>query len=150
MTKKTEDKSNVESNVKKDKRLANLKPFKKGHKLAQGRKVGSRNLKTLLTEAMSKLTVAYVEQHNKKNPKKNHITIDDVDIELDIAMQYIKLCRDKGDLKGIQDLFDRIHGKATSRLELTGANGGAIQIEKKEEAKKKAKELMSKWFPEEK
>lgn len=122
-----------------EQRIKNLTPG------GPGRPKGVLNFKTRLNIALDKLADEFVSQHNKKHKKADHIKKEDVDIMGDIFMQYVNKAR-SGDLKAMDSLLDRAYGKATQKLEHTGKDGNPIEIEeKKKEAKKKIKSMMSKW-----
>ena len=46
----------------------------------------------------------------------------------DIAQKLIQACRD-GDLPALRELGDRLDGKPGQQIILTGAEGGAVQVE---------------------
>ena len=47
----------------------------------------------------------------------------------ELAEKFLNLC-DQGDLQAFKELGDRIDGKASQSLELTGAEGGPVKVEK--------------------
>lgn len=99
-----------------DKRLKNLKPpFKPGATgNPNGRPLGQRNYATIYREALIKLA-----SMNGMEPDQ---------METDILLKGLASAR-KGDYRFWKDVHDRLHGTATNRTELTGANGGAIKVE---------------------
>lgn len=90
----------------------------------EGRPKGILNFKTRVTMAIELLAQKYVDDYNKKHPKSK-IDIKDVDILGDIFQQAVNKARN-GDHKAITDLFDRIYGKATQTVEMTGKDGGPV------------------------
>lgn len=131
-----------------EKSLENLKAhkFKKGQSgNPTGRPKGILNYKTRVTLAIEVLATKYLSDYNKKHKKK--ITLADVDILGDVFQQAINKAR-LGDMKAITDLFDRLYGKATQILEVSGKDGNPIEYsEKIKEAEEKYKSWQDKWFP---
>lgn len=121
--------------------LANLKTT-----AGPGRPKGKLNYDTRVELAMEALAHEVVAQHNAKYKQKSkHITIEDVDIEGDIFKQHVLNAR-KGGRQDIDSFMDRRHGKATSRIELTGKDGDPIAIEqRKAEKKKAARKMLDMW-----
>lgn len=96
----------------------NLKPFPKGvvHKHKGGRKQGSRNLSTILRDALStKVTLK-----------------DETKTTAEWIIQALISKAGKGDIQAIREIMDRMEGKATQRTEITGADGSAIEVKKSE------------------
>lgn len=122
-----------------------------------GRTLGKRNFNTLVDLAIKNLAEIMVNTRNaeiKKNKKltakqkkDSYITIDDLDIESEIFMKLVQKARN-GDQKAIDSFLDRRFGKAGQ-----GKPGGEpetkaeAEAKRKEEAKKRATEMMKKWFP---
>lgn len=92
-----------------------------------GRPQGIIDFRKRVEFSIKFLAEQYVEKHNldPKNASKQ-ITIDDVDIMGDVFSQLINQARN-GNIKAIDSLMDRVYGKAKQPVELTGANGGAIE-----------------------
>lgn len=116
-----------------------------------GRPKGKLNFDTRVDMAIEVLAQAYVKAHNEKKENKNkQITVKDIDIEGDIFAQFIQKARG-GDLKAIDSFLDRRHGKATSRIELTGKDGDPIKMEHDVKvAREKIKRWQSNWFKKDK
>lgn len=151
-TKKTEKKprntQKSKNSTQKEERVQN-KNLKRD--AGPGRPKGKLNFDTRVDMAMEVLAEAYVKAHNKKYKQKaRHITRADVDIEGDIFAQFIQKARG-GDLKAIDSFLDRRHGKATSRIELTGKDGDPIKMEHDVKvAREKIKRWQSNWFKKDK
>jgi hypothetical protein len=97
-----------------DKRHENLIPIKKGERLnPRGRGVGVKDYRTLYREAILKIAKA-----NDKDP---------IELELEIVSKGLSLAR-KGDYRFYKDLLDRLHGQATQRKEITGADGNPLEV----------------------
>lgn len=123
----TKQRDNSEE-VKERPQNKNLKKFKKGEcGNPSGRPKGKRNFDTLVDLAIEALALEYVNQFNG-NPKNKgkQMKLEDVDIESDVFKQLVNKARN-GDMKAIDSFLDRRHGKAKQPVELTGANGGAIE-----------------------
>lgn len=100
-----------------DKRLKNLKPFKKGQSgNPKGHKKGQRNFITIYREALKTLAT------------KNNMTEDQLENEI-VANGILNARR--GDHKFYKDLQDRLHGMAKQGIEITGAL--EVDMERKEE-----------------
>lgn len=111
-----------------------------------GRPKGLLNYKTRVTMAIEALAQKYIDDYNKKHPKGKQLTLDDVDILGDIFQQAVNKARN-GDHKSIIDLFDRLYGKATQPVELSGKDGNPIEYEiKLKEAQERLKNNQAKWF----
>jgi hypothetical protein len=151
MTKKAENNKNPEQNPDegKKRRLANLKPpFKEGEPSAnpKGRPKGILNYKTRVTIAIEALTQKFIDDYNKKNPKKKKLVIKDVDILGDVFQQAVNKAR-TGDMKAIIDLFDRLYGKATQPITLPGSIFNTPEYEKGiKDAEKRMEAFNKKWF----
>ena len=120
-----------------------FKPGQSGN--PAGRPPGKRNFDTLVDLAIMALAEEYVKQYNKRRIKKNHITVEDVDIESDVFKQLINKARN-GDMKAIDSFLDRRHGKATQPVQLGGMPGNPIEVNARvEEAKKKSQGFFKRW-----
>lgn len=99
-----ENKGNTE--VKTDKRLENLIPWKKGDPSPNpdGRPNGQRNYATIYREALLKLA-----DINGKTPD---------DLENEILSNALLSAR-KGDYRFYKDILDRLHGTPTQRTDIT-------------------------------
>ena len=114
---------------KTNKGWANLKPAKKGEvRNPKGRPQGIMDFRQRVELSIKFLAEQYVEKHNldPKNADKPKMKVEDVDIMGDVFAQYINKARN-GELKAMDSLFDRVYGKAKQPVELTGANGGAVE-----------------------
>lgn len=122
--------------------LANLIPGANKN----GRPKGKLNFDTRVDMAIEVLARKYVQDFNSKKENKNkQIKLDDVDIEGDIFAQFLNKARN-GNERMIDSFLDRRHGKATSRIELTGKDGDPIAYEeRKREAKSKARRMLDLW-----
>lgn len=107
---------------------SNLKPAEKGEvRNPTGRPAGIMDFRQRVELSIKFLAEQYVEKHNL-DPKNasSKMKVEDVDIMGDVFAQYINKARN-GELKAMDSLFDRVYGKAKQPVELTGANGGAIE-----------------------
>jgi len=124
--------------------LANLIPGANKN----GRPKGKLNFDTRIDMAIDVLAQKYVTDMNERNKKKKGykpLTLEDVDIEGDIFLQYLNMARNGKD-KMVIDYMDRRHGKATAKIELTGKDGDPIVYEeRKKEAKSKARRMLDMW-----
>lgn len=82
-----------------------------------GRPKGKLNFDTRIDMAINVLAEVFVKQHNAKlKNKNNQITVDDVDIEGDVFLQYMTKARN-GEIKYVLDFMDRRHGKAVQQVQ---------------------------------
>lgn len=123
----------------------NLKPIKPGEvRNPTGRPKGALDYKTRVGMAIDLLAEKLVNDYNKKNKKK--ISVEDIDIYGDIFQQAINKARN-GDLKAIIDFFDRLYGKATQPIEMSGKDGNPIEYEiMVKEGAERLRKFQSKWF----
>lgn len=107
--------------VIREKRLANLKPFKPGNNMnPKGKPVGTKNFSTLFKEAIIKIASS-----EGTTPE---------DIESKIIQAGINKAK-SGDYKFYQDTLDRMHGKPIQRQDIT--SGGHPLFKPSEEEQKK-------------
>jgi hypothetical protein len=98
-----------------DKRLDNLKPFKKGKSgNPKGRPVGQRNYHVIYKEALIKLAAL-----NETTPES---------LENEILSKGITLAR-KGDYRFYKDLLDRLHGLPDQNINVSGAKEVAKKLD---------------------
>jgi len=111
-----------------EKSLKNLKPapaWKKGQSgNPKGYPKGQKNRATILKEL---LELSFKDPKGKllANPfdaKEKKLTIEKA---IDIVLIQKAL---KGDLNAIREIKDTIHGKISDKTEITGADGGPVQI----------------------
>jgi len=144
--KKNSGKNSGESKVPPNLQGHEFKPGQSGN--PNGRPKGKLNFDTRVDMAIEVLAQKYVTDINEKNKNKRGykpITLDDVDIEGDIFLQYLNMARN-GKEKMVIDYMDRRHGKATAKIELTGKDGDPIVYEeRKKEAKSKARRMLDMW-----
>ena len=95
---------------KTDKRLKNLKTD-----AGPGRPKGQRNYATIYRAALIKIADA-----NNKTAEEIEEMMEQAGLKKALA----------GDFAFQKDIKDRLHGKAMQRTELTGKDGGAIEINK--------------------
>lgn len=88
--------------------LKNLKPFKKGHKMATGRPKGSLNLKTILKNLLQE----DIEFINVRGQKQEGIVADSINVSLiSKAME--------GDINALKLIYERIDGKVTQDINVS-------------------------------
>lgn len=105
-TKKMTKVNKKSSDKSKDKRLANLKPFKPGQSgNPKGHAKGQRNFITIYREALKTLAT------------KNNMT--ETQLENEIVANGVLNAR-RGDHKFYKDLMDRLHGMPKQGIEITG------------------------------
>lgn len=123
----------------------NLKPIQPGEtRNPNGRPKGKLNFDTRIDMAIEVLANTYVKKYNKEHKKQ--ITLDDVDIEGDIFLQYINKAR-SGDSKMMPDFMDRRHGKATQTIQVSGKDGNPIEYKMMVEAgAERLRKFQDKWF----
>jgi len=98
-----------------DKKANLMPPWKKGDPSPNpnGRPNGQRNYATIYREALTKIA-----ETRNMTPEEIETLIEQVGLVNAL----------KGDFKFWQDVRDRIHGKPKQAVELTGENGGALQV----------------------
>lgn len=105
----------------------NLKPFKKGddaRRNMEGRPKGSRSLSTILREMLDE-SIEVIE-----NGKKTKKQFKDV-----LIRKLLKKAND-GDMRAIQEIFDRVEGKSKQEIEHSGELKQVIvEIIKRDDAK---------------
>lgn len=109
--------------------LKNLKPFTKGHSNKNGgRPKGRKSLTTILQNLLDKKFIHKNPFNDNKEESK------ELGEWLNIMLVAKALSKD-GDLRAIQEIWDRIEGKAKQSIEMSGLDGEAITI--KNEIKEK-------------
>ena len=105
-----------------EKSIENLIPFKKGESgNPNGRPEGQRNYATIYKEALQILA-----DQNATTPEK---------LEAEMTANAAVLAR-KGDYRFYKDIMDRLHGTATSKLDVTTGGDKITQEFTKEEQDK--------------
>jgi hypothetical protein len=113
----------------KAKRLANLKPFKKGESgNPNGRPEGVRNRSTVLKELLQQV----VDFTNPLTLKK-----ESADLETQVMTALIARAR-RGDVTAIREILDTVYGKVSEKSELSGSVD--LNMMSREEFKKRAAE----------
>lgn len=108
-------------------KLANLKPFKKGESgNPKGRPVGSRNVSTVLKEILGQIAPDVIK--NTKFVKefcKINKSVTNADA---VAARILYEALVAGESWAIKELMERTEGKATQGVELSGPDGGAMEV----------------------
>lgn len=94
---------NVESGIKK--RTKNLIPFKKGENMGSHRPKGQRNYATLRT-----LAIIEIGKANGKTPEEIEVMLHQKGVAEAL----------KGDFRFYKDVLDRVHGQATTNVNVKG------------------------------
>jgi len=110
-----------------EKGYANLIPYTKGSPRSKlgGRPKGRKSLTVILQKLLN-------EKFKTKNPFTHNEELKEFSEWMNLILVAKAL---KGDLRAIQEIWDRIEGKATQSIEMSGLDGEAISI--KNEIKEK-------------